>query len=336
MALSVEQVRDLEGARRWHALEARNVPLDHPGLVADPLNEVASLLTTEHRAERPLLFLATDDGVDVANALVELPMLENVENSTINLTVDAGHRRRGVGEQLARHLLDVARGEGRRRSISFVASPLDGGAPPAGVVLAHKLGAEPALEVIRRQLDVTAVDDAACDALVTAHVGDHAAGYDMVTWTDTVPDALVDDAARLMGRMTLDAPMGTVEWEEEVWDAARYREKEAEAMARGRRRFAAGAVERASGRLVAYTDVGVSTVEPAVSYQWDTIVDPEHRGHRLGLAVKIENLRRIRALSPSTVTLQTWNAAENAHMVAINDLVGFRPIERSTHFQLAL
>jgi GNAT superfamily N-acetyltransferase len=335
MSLRFEQVTDAEGARRWQALEARAVPLDHPGLVAEPLAEIESMVTGESRAERPVLFVASDGGGDVANAVVWLPLLDNLENASVFFSVDPEHRGRGVGAAFADALIEFARAEGRGNVIFFTVAPLDGRDAP-GDLLARKLGAELAFVGLRRQLDVAGVDDAELEALLREHVGSHADGYELVTWIDRLPDRLVDDGARLMGRMVTDAPMGDLDWEPEVWDAKRYRDKEDEAIARHRRRVAAGAVERATGRLVAYTDIGVSTIDPTVAYQWDTIVDPEHRGHRLGLLVKVANLRQLRQDSPATLTMQTWNAESNAHMVAINDLLGFRPMEFSRQYQLGV
>lgn len=336
MTLTFEQVTDAKGAARWHALEARCVPFDHPGLLADPLQEVEAMLTAPQRAERPLLYLAREGTNDVGNALVWLPLLDNLENASVFFTVDLEHRRRGIGAQFARFLIESVRAEGRERAIFYSPAPLDGTDDGAPGVLARRLGAELAFLGVRRQLIVGDVDDATLDALLAAEVGERADAYELVTWIDRIPDHLVDDGARLMGRMTTDAPMGDLAWEPEVWDASRYREKEDEALARGRRRIAAGAIARSTGRLVAYTDIGVSVVQPAVAYQWDTIVDPVHRGHRLGLVVKVANLRQLRRESPLTVSMQTWNAESNEHMVAINDQLGFRPVEYSRQYQLTL
>jgi GNAT superfamily N-acetyltransferase len=332
MDVEFEQVTDLGGAARWHALEERSVPLDHPGMLADPLEETVYLVTAPHRDERPVLFVASDATGDVANGLIWLPLRENLENAGIFFSVDPAHRRRGIGEAFARHLLEFARSEGRSRAVFFGPAPLVGEAP--GEVLAARLGATLAFLGVRRQLDVTAVDDAQLDVLLAERVGAHAEAYELVTWIDRVPEPLVDGAAALMARMGTDAPMGDLALEPEEWDAARYRHKEEEALARRRQRVAAGAVERASGRLVAYTDIGVSLIQPVVGYQWDTIVDPGHRGHRLGLLVKIANLRELRRVSPTTASIQTWNADSNEHMVAINDELGFRPAEYSKQWQL--
>jgi RimJ/RimL family protein N-acetyltransferase len=135
--------------------------------------------------------------------------------------------------------------------------------------------------------------------------------------------------------MSTDTPRGDLSWEPEVWDSSRWREKEDDAFRSGRRRLAAGAVD-GSGHLVAFTDIGVYAQQPVVAEQWNTIVDPHHRGHRLGLAVKVANLRNLRRETPDTLRLETWNAIENSRMIAINELLGFQVVERVDEYQLAL
>ena len=50
-----------------------------------------------------------------------------------------------------------------------------------------------------------------------------------------------------------------------------------------------------------------------------------HRGHRLGMLVKILNIRRLLTEYPNVERIVTFNAAENDHMLAINVALGFRP-----------
>jgi len=78
----------------------------------------------------------------------------------------------------------------------------------------------------------------------------------------------------------------------------------------------------------------VNPSRPAVGYQWDTIVRGEHRGHRLGLLVKAANLQQLREQMPAVRWLNTWNAADNRHMVPINDRLGFRPMEHWQEWQV--
>jgi hypothetical protein len=122
------------------------------------------------------------------------------------------------------------------------------------------------------------------------------AGYELVTWRDRTPDALLDDRAVLEQRMTTDAPQGDLPVSEERWDGERIREYEASHVARGRTVVSAGA--RKDGRLVAYTDLQVPLAQPQRAHQAGTLVLREHRGHRLGALMKAAVLRDLAAMLP--------------------------------------
>jgi hypothetical protein len=81
----------------------------------------------------------------------------------------------------------------------------------------------------------------------------------------------------------------------------------------------------ASGELAAYSVLQYSASKPWIAEQEDTLVAAKHRGNRLGMLVKILNLRRMAAEHPSVERVLTFNAAENGHMLAINVALGFRP-----------
>jgi GNAT superfamily N-acetyltransferase len=334
VTVTISKVSDLADVEEWQRVEELSVPVDHPGLLADPVEEAISLFRGDGRADRAVMFIVRDGSEVVGNEMVSFPLLDNLESAMVHVTVAPDHRRRGIGRTLATHLFDVARAEGRSRAMGFVASPMDTEGP--GLALVTSLGAKRVNENLRRELDLRGQVDRALAALVGDRVGSRADGYHVVTWVDRAPDELVDGAARLMGRMSTDAPQGDSTWEPEAWDAARYRDSEAVVASRRRRRFVAGAVDDTTGELVAYTDIGVSMIRPTVAYQWDTVVDPDHRGHRLGLAIKVENLRQLRGASPESERMETWNAASNSFMIAVNDALGFRPVERTTHWELGL
>jgi hypothetical protein len=57
------------------------------------------------------------------------------------------------------------------------------------------------------------------------------------------------------------------------------------------------------------------------------------RGHRLGLAVKLANLRLLQAERPDIEVLTTYNAEVNTHMIEVNERLGFRPVARLGEFQ---
>jgi hypothetical protein len=64
---------------------------------------------------------------------------------------------------------------------------------------------------------------------------------------------------------------------------------------------------------------------PGSITQQDTLVAGGHRGHRLGMLVKVANLRQAQERWPSVRSVLTWNASENQHMLSINIALGFKP-----------
>jgi GNAT superfamily N-acetyltransferase len=329
----LERIWDAAGAERWFALASKCVPVDHPGFVAGSLDEVLHQLRGEQRSARYAHFVAVEDDVDVAYGTVRLPLRDNLSNATVSISVLPSRRSQGIGSAFATEILAFIRKEGRTSAVWTVGSPLN--EESRGCAFSRALGATNVLSRLRRELDLTVVDKRELENLVNAKIDERDSDYEIVTWIDRAPDHLVEGVARLVGRMSTDTPRGDLSWESEVWDVSRWREKEADAFHSGRGRVAAGAVDR-SGDLVAFTDIGVWKQEPSVAEQWNTIVDPDHRGHRLGLAVKFANLRHLSLEIPETMRLETWNANENARMIAINELLGFQIVERVDEFQLTL
>lgn len=331
--LTVERIKDAAGAERWFALASKCVPIDHPGLVAGSLDEVLHQLRGEQRSARYAHFVAVQDRTDVAYGTVRLPLRDNLSNATVSISVLPSRRSQGLGTAFVTEILAFLRSEGRTSAVWTVGSRVN--EESQGCAFSRALGARKVLSRLRRELDLTMVNERELENLVGANIGERDGDYEIVTWIDRAPDRLVEAVARLVGRMSTDTPHGELSWESEVWDVSRWREKEDDALHSGRGRVAAGAVDR-SGDLVAFTDIGVWKQERSVAEQWNTIVEPEYRGHRLGLAVKIANLRQIRREVPEALRLQTWNADENTRMIAINELLGFQVVERVDEFQLTL
>ena len=123
--------------------------------------------------------------------------------------------------------------------------------------------------------------------------------------------------------MSTDEPHGDDDHQEEVWDAERVRDNDALRAVRApvpRR----GGAALASGRLVACTELLLAADSPEQAWQMLTVVHPEHRGHRLGLAVKLANLDALGGEAPAVRLIVTGNAAVNGPMIAVNDMMGFR------------
>lgn len=71
-------------------------------------------------------------------------------------------------------------------------------------------------------------------------------------------------------------------------------------------------------------------------FQWGTLVAPGHRGHRLEMAAKAHNLLWVEREQSDRTALVTTNAEVNRHMIAVNDALGFRPVERLVELHSAL
>jgi hypothetical protein len=120
-------------------------------------------------------------------------------------------------------------------------------------------------------------------------------------------------------------PTAGMDWEGEIWDADRVRRDEEMLARSGVQALVAAAVHNGTGELVAYTVLNWRPEVPSTVLQQDTLVSGAHRGHRLGMLIKLANLRRAQERWPSAGSVLTWNANENQHMLAINIALGFKP-----------
>ena len=159
--------------------------------------------------------------------------------------------------------------------------------------------------------------------------------YRLVQWAGPTPPEWLDDLAPLVGRMSTDAPQGELTFEPERWDADRVRERDAAALAAGVRSVVTAA-RGPDGRLVAFTEAGTCVVQDGFAHQGDTLVDPAHRGRRLGLRIKLANLELLVREHPEVRAIDTFNADANRWMIAVNEAMGFVPIRHVADWELDL
>ena len=169
-----------------------------------------------------------------------------------------------------------------------------------------------------------------------AHAAERLGDYRLVSWRDRTPDEWVDHLCRLEEAFVTEAPTGELTVEPERWSPERVRAVEERRRARKQRTFVTVGVAP-DGSLVGNTELVVSAemVRGGVA-QNGTLVLPEHRGHRIGLAMKVANLRLLLAEDASSRLLHTYNAGVNAPMLAVNAALGFRPVEYMEEWQRTL
>ena len=153
-----------------------------------------------------------------------------------------------------------------------------------------------------------------------------AAGYRVVQWTLPTPDEFVDGYAAMKARMVTDAPSADLEYDEEVWDAARLRRFERTYLDAGRHLLVTAAQHVDSGELAAFNELVAGKDRTGITHQEDTLVVAAHRGHRLGMLVKCAGLLAWRDVAPDSTRVMTYNAEENRPMLSINEEIGFRPV----------
>jgi hypothetical protein len=90
------------------------------------------------------------------------------------------------------------------------------------------------------------------------------------------------------------------------------------------------------GQVAGFSCAIASPVDHRHIDQQATIVAPEHRGHRLGTLVKVALVRELQRAFPDKRVVHTENAETNAHMVAINEALGFRLTSRRGELQKRL
>ncbi|MGM1030652.1 MAG: GNAT family N-acetyltransferase [Actinomycetota bacterium] len=206
-----------------------------------------------------------------------------------------------------------------------------GGADPAHPEAAPLVARGYALEQVYRVsvaslADLPDLDDrlAAAEAL--------SPGYEMVRWTGDVPAEHREAMRGLYERMSTDAPVGGLAWEPEVWDEARLAEFERTVQDGGRVLLTVAARELATGELGGFSTL-ILPRSGATARQHDTLVAKPHRGHGLGMRMKLDNLVRLREVRPELVRIVTWNAEENRPMLSVNEASGFLPVAYEAQWQ---
>jgi GNAT superfamily N-acetyltransferase len=254
---------------------------------------------------------------------LELPDLENRAWASLHIMVHPDHRGRGRGRALLRHAAERAAATGRA---TLGGEVRDGS---SGDAFAAEAGAAPGIGGAVRQLDLAKVP-AGKFAGLRAEAARAAAGYSLVRWTGSTPERYLGQLAQVMNAHA-DAPHDAGV-ETGTLDADRLRDRaEATGEAMGGRRYRVAAVHDATGNLAAMTQLVVDPDMPEWGRQGLTAVTRTHRGHRLGLLVKLAMIEWVAEAEPAVERIETGNASGNTHMIAVNDSLGFEVMTPAFH-----
>ena len=329
------RIRDVDTSdegqlRQWYDVWRASQPHRRSDLIPS-WDAAGRALSTSPPGFALQLFTAFDGDTPVGACLVNLPVDDNPTVVYADVMAHPDHRRRGAGTAVLSELERRARAAGRDRVLTevFLTPGRDSGdaafAEARGYVEANREG-------------VKAVDLDAAEHLwddLEAQVAESLGDYRVVTWRDRCPDQYVDSFGTALSRVMSLIPQGDLDLEDRDWTVERVRGAEERRVQIGLATFESVAVSP-DGTVVGLTGVRVSTHDPRVAHIGVTMVLPEHRGHRLGLATKLASHRALRAAFQDCRLVTTSNAEVNAHMSAINEAMGYQLVETLVEYHRRL
>jgi GNAT superfamily N-acetyltransferase len=285
------------------------------------------------------LYVARVEGRIVGRAIFSWSIAENSRVSWLFAYVLPEFRNLGIGTALFETMEARSIAEGRPVLQSdTIHSSVEGGerlAPPTGfgdvslddpgARFLHRRGYR--LEQIGR---ISFLDLPVDPELLASHraAAEAKAGpdYSVISWVGLTPPEWRTDLAYLKNRMSVDEPAAGLEVDEEPWDEARVVSHDEAEIAGGRDMLVSVVLHEPSGRLVGINELSIGSDRTRPVGQEDTLVLAEHRGHRLGMLLKVANLQELARLTIDPPLVFTFNAEENRHMLNVNEAVGFRAV----------
>lgn len=314
------------------ALYGVDVRSSHVGRESMPMwtqQECLGAFRSNDPGEKQVVLGAYDGDTLVGFCAYWFPLLDNLDKVYLELHVDPPARRRGVGRALVAEVEDRARAAGRTLLLTDSKIPSGERETHPYRRFADACGFEFSNVEVVRHLALPVADErlqAWADKAAERH-----AGYTIATYVDEFPDDLAESLCLLMGQLAVDAPTGLVDFEEEAFTTDRLKERYVTAAAMGRSIYETVALS-ADRTVVAQSTLAVAKGESTDVFQWGTFVHREHRGHRLGLAVKVANIRAVQDAFPDKTRITTQNAEQNDYMVDINKEIGFEAVEDSAEW----
>ena len=328
----VDVFDDAELGRLHDVVEAAELH-ERPYATPWTLAEERALFRSVDPAERREIWAAWEGPLMTGVAVLELPLLDNTDMTYVQVHVDPAHTGRGYGSALVDLVIHRTKDEGRSTIITETAYPLERRDDHPYRVFAERRGFTLANTEVHRVLDLPVAEQLLASMIEEA--APHHAGYTIERHVGDLPTDLLPSYCHVYNQLALDAPTGDIDFEAEAITPEVWLEREAQLRAARRLRSSVLALD-GDRQVVGYSDLSIPLDDPQHIHQWGTIVLREHRGHRLGLALKARNLLEVQREYPGRTALHTANAEVNEAMVGINERLGFRPVELYPEFQLRL
>jgi GNAT superfamily N-acetyltransferase len=248
---------------------------------------------------------------------VELPSRDNLHLIWAEIWVHPDDRRRGHGSVIMNEVLRIAR-EAGRNTIWVGTAEDDQGARK----FVEGFGFTYASHDARRRQVLAHVDQAEIERLWAA-ADEAATAYSIERLQIPVGDEVLSELVEVTAAIN-DAPMGDLTYEDEKFDLHRLQDFETALVGRGDCGYRVVARHRTTGEVGGHTVVVTQPLQRQVGVQADTAVARQHRGHRLGLLIKIDMMRWLAEAEPQLKVIETWNNVDNTFMINVNEALGYR------------
>jgi GNAT superfamily N-acetyltransferase len=276
-------------------------------------------------------YLYTPPGGDkpVGMLAVDMPVYDNLQLIWAEVLVHPDHRRLRHGTVLMEEVLRQAREAGR--TIIWVGTASDDLGAQAFV---ERLGFHYASHDARRRQQLADVDSEEL-ARLYAQAEEAAKDYRLERLMSPVPDEVLAELVEVTAAIN-DAPAGELTYEDEVFDVDRLREVETARQKRGDLMYRIVARHKQTGEAAGHTVVVYNGLRPTRAGQGDTAVARDHRGHRLGMLLKIAMMHWLATERPQLESIETWNNADNSYMINVNEAIGYRLSRIYSMYELKL
>jgi GNAT superfamily N-acetyltransferase len=331
-ALQIREIdpRDETALRSWWEV-GRDASAERP-LEAWPVWDVSRALMPVPRTDgRQSLLAAVQDGSTVGSARLWFFGHDNTHLAEAGVWVTPQARRRGIGRALLTEIEARTRADGRTSVIGSAFAPVGADSPGSlfAAAMGYPVGSHEETKVVDLKTATSGWEPLQDEA--AAALGD----YRVEVYEGRLPDHHVSGFCALLSAFLGEVPTGDLDLREAEWTPDRLRENEEWAVATGRCLVIAVAVAP-DGGLVGFSDAQVHRADPRHAAVGGTLVLPGHRGHRLGLAMKLLTHRRVAELFPECGYVETGNAGVNAPMNTVNERMGYRVVERCLDVQKQL
>jgi GNAT superfamily N-acetyltransferase len=272
-----------------------------------------------------VLLVRDERGALLGLAEVELPSQENLNVVWFLIVVDPAARRQGIGSALLEHV--VAASEDVGRGVLMTGAWIGS----AGMPFLKRHEFEQASTAAQRRLYPHELPRPV-DVEMLEKSRAASTDYELIHIAGRLPEDMLESMVSTVDAIN-DAPLDDLELEDENYTVDRLRRYDAAQQAQQQRLYRIIARSRIDGSPAAHTVVAVDGRRPHIGEQHDTSVRPEHRGHRLGMRLKLELLEWLREVEPQLRLIDTWNQESNSHMIAVNDAIGCSVVGREAMFQ---